>query len=185
LEVFSRRTFHTVSKQPNQHNFEILIPEKKSKKTLPLLLTCEHASQDLPGDYNWPLEDKRLVGTHWAIDLGASDLTRELSTLMEVPAILTKYSRLLIDVNRPVDSPTLFRADAEKLPVLLNSKITLDEKNERIRQFHEPYHKKLRELMMSYKPKLVVAIHSFTPMYEGKKKRTRNRNIIQSTSCPC
>ena len=37
----------------------------------PVFLTCEHASQRLPEGWSWPAPDRRLVGTHWAYDLGA------------------------------------------------------------------------------------------------------------------
>ena len=44
-------------------------------------LTCEHASVRIPDAWpaGWPTEDAAVVGTHWSIDLGAEDLTRELA----------------------------------------------------------------------------------------------------------
>jgi predicted N-formylglutamate amidohydrolase len=44
-------------------------------------LTCEHASNRIPRAWplGWPADDARVVDTHWAIDLGAEALTRELA----------------------------------------------------------------------------------------------------------
>src|SRR4051812_46092543 len=63
-----------------------------------LALTCEHASQYLPPPYSWSEADKRLIGTHWAVDLGARDLLLEVTKRVKgVTAICATTSRLLVD----------------------------------------------------------------------------------------
>ena len=42
-----------------------------------VLITCEHASERLLEPWRWSARDQRLVGTHWAYDLGAAELARE------------------------------------------------------------------------------------------------------------
>jgi len=73
--------------------------EKRSARC-PIILTCEHASERMPEPFRFPEEDAWLVGTHWAYDLGAADLTRELADAIGAAAVLSRFSRLLIDPNR-------------------------------------------------------------------------------------
>ena len=47
-----------------------------------VLVTCEHASERLPSPWSWSERDRRLVGTHWAFDLGAADLAREYAEMV-------------------------------------------------------------------------------------------------------
>ena len=49
-----------------------------------------------------------------------AELTRELSAAVAAPAVIAQFSRLLVDANRPLDSPTLFRDVADGQPVHLN-----------------------------------------------------------------
>jgi len=133
----------------------------------PVFLSCEHASQRLPEGYAWPRSDERLVGTHWAFDLGAADLVRELARELAAPAVLSRFSRLLIDPNRPEDSETLFRPDAEGLPVELNIDLTEAERQRRIDRFHRPYHDAIDDRLGAHGAEVLFSIHSFTPNYEG------------------
>jgi len=55
-----------------------------------LLLTCEHASNELPPGWNWPEADAHLVNMHWGIDIGARDLTLELVAELKCCAILAR-----------------------------------------------------------------------------------------------
>src|SRR5687767_3551561 len=78
-----------------------------------LLLSCEHASQTMPHARDWHDDDRWLLGTHWAYDIGAAELTRELARATGAPAVLAAFTRLFVDPNRPLDSPTLIREHAE------------------------------------------------------------------------
>ena len=65
----------------------------------PVLLTCEHASAELPPGYEWG-EDQWLAEMHWAVDLGVKDLLVELQRRINCPAIASCFSRLFVDINR-------------------------------------------------------------------------------------
>ena len=47
------------------------------------------------------------MGRHIAYDIGARGVTLELARLLDAPAVLTRFSRLVIDPNRGEDDPTL------------------------------------------------------------------------------
>jgi predicted N-formylglutamate amidohydrolase len=136
-----------------------------------VLVTCEHASQRMPVGWRWPDRDRRLIDTHWAYDLGAAEMTRDLATGLGAVAVLSRYTRLLIDPNRPEGSPTLFRQHADGVPVELNTTELDDvERHRRIERLWRPYHEAIdRELGMS-RASVLFAIHTFTPLYEGMRR---------------
>lgn len=137
----------------------------------PVLLTCEHASEHLPAPWSWSPADARLSGTHWAWDLGIADLVRLLAGGLEATAVLSRATRLLVDVNRPLDSDTLFRSVADGEPIALNTAITEADRAARIAQFYEPYHRAIDEEVERIQPRLILSLHSFTPVYEGGAPR--------------
>lgn len=152
-----------------------------------VVLTCEHASNALPPPWAWPPEDAWIVDTHWAVDLGIAEVTRALAHALDAPAVLARFSRLLIDANRPLDAPTLFRAIADGHPVGLNRALTDEERRVRIGALHEPYHQAADELLGRYSHALVggphpgaivLSMHSFTPIYENGPPRSMELGVL-------
>ena len=135
-----------------------------------VVFTCEHASAALPEPWTWPGEDRWLVDTHWAIDIGAADFTRRVAALMNAPAVLSRFSRLLIDPNRPLDSETLFRENAEGRTVHLNEALLEAERIRRIERFYHPYHAAVSSIVERSACDTVFSIHTFTDDYEGEKR---------------
>jgi predicted N-formylglutamate amidohydrolase len=128
-------------------------------------LTCEHASVALPEPWVWPQVDRWLVGTHWSYDPGAEELTRALAASAGWPAVLSRFSRLLVDPNRPVDDPTLFRAQAEGRVIHFNAGLSAAERERRISGFWQPYHRAADRLVGGCAAEVVCGIHTFTPVY--------------------
>src|SRR3990170_1257807 len=91
------------SPAPGQHPVEILEGSVASGA----LILCDHASNAVPPD----LGDLGLAEVefqrHIAYDIGAAAVTRSLARRLGAPAILTRFSRLVIDPNRGRDDPTL------------------------------------------------------------------------------
>ena len=132
-----------------------------------VVLTCEHASDRLPDPWVWPEADRWLVDTHWASDIGAAAFTRRVAALMNAPAVLSRFSRLLIDPNRPLGSDTLFRENAEGRIVHLNESLLEPEREHRIDRFYHPYHAAVSEMVGRSRGDTVFSIHTFTDNYEG------------------
>jgi predicted N-formylglutamate amidohydrolase len=132
-----------------------------------VVFTCEHASARLPDPWIWPEEDHWLVDTHWASDIGAGAFTREVAELMNAPAVLSRFSRLLIDPNRPLDSDTLFRKNADGRTVHLNESLLEAERQRRIDRFYHPYHAAVTAMVERSQGDTVFSIHTFTDDYEG------------------
>ena len=136
----------------------------------PILLSAEHASERLPPGWAWPAEDARLAGTHWAYDLGIAEVTREVAAALGAPAVLSRFSRLLIDPNRPLDSDTLFRREADALPVGLNAALGSEDRARRIQNYYRPYHEAVAEMVAAHPGVDMLSLHSFTPCYEGERR---------------
>lgn len=137
---------------------------------LPVVLLCEHASQSLPSPWAWSQADDWLAGTHWAIDIGAAALCRELVHELGCGALLARFSRLLIDANRPLDAQTLLRTVADGKEIALNRNISDAERTVRIAEYWTPYHQAAGALVASHPDAVVIGIHSFTPCYEGEHR---------------
>ncbi|MCA9489196.1 MAG: N-formylglutamate amidohydrolase [Myxococcales bacterium] len=143
-----------------------------------IVLTCEHASNALPAPWTWPEHDRWLVDTHWAYDLGIADVTRELARELELPAVLSRYSRLLCDVNRPADADTTFRPFADGHPVWLNQALTDAERQARIDALHAPFHSAVDHLVERTPRAAVLSMHSFTPIYEAGPPRWMEIGVL-------
>ncbi|HEX4474546.1 MAG TPA: N-formylglutamate amidohydrolase [Polyangiaceae bacterium] len=133
------------------------------------VVTCEHASERLPAPWSWPDEDRWLVGTHWAYDLGARDFALEITRAIGAVGVLARFSRLLVDPNRTTDAVDLFRTTAEGKKVALNASIDADERARRLALF-DGYHAAVAGAVAASPAKIVFSVHTFTPVYEGAKR---------------
>lgn len=130
--------------------------------TGPILLLCDHAASAVPADITLGIAPA-LMETHIAVDLGAATLTRALAARLGAPAVLGTVSRLVIDLNRPADSAGLIPLTSDGVDIPGN--IGAD-RAARIARFHAPYHRLIAQTVRRDRPRLIVAIHSFTPQLE-------------------
>ncbi|TPV92443.1 MAG: N-formylglutamate amidohydrolase [Myxococcales bacterium FL481] len=136
-----------------------------------LVITCDHASPHLPAPWSWPSTDHWLADKHWASDLGAALITRELASRLSCTAALARFSRLLVDANRDLESPTLFREVAEGRAIALNQALDDAARRSRIEQYYVPYHTTIDELVAARPQAALFSVHTFTPEYEGQPRR--------------
>jgi len=154
-------------------NYESIIIKNPK---LPLLFCCDHASNLIPKKYNKLGLDKTVLNSHIAFDIGAKKLTKVLSKRFNTSAILGKYSRLLIDLNREENHKNLIPKNSDEVIIPSNINLTKKDYQYRIDQFHNPYHTKLSyELQKMDKlffcKTALICIHSFTPSMKDKIKR--------------
>jgi len=137
-----------------------------------VVLTCEHASNQLPEGYSWSENDRvNFADTHWSYDPGSLDVAMYFAKELKCVLIYSLYSRLLCDVNRDVTSDTLFRTSGDGNPVELNQEIDYDEEQKRIIKYHHSYYYALREASMKIDPLYIISVHSFTALYEGQSRK--------------
>lgn len=133
------------------------------------VLICEHASRFIPGVYGkLGLADHDLE-RHIAWDIGAADVSRRLSQLIDAPLVLAGYSRLLIDLNRPVTSETSIPEVSETTTIPGNLNISDAERLRRIGTYFTPFQSRVAALLdaRGSRPTAIIAMHSFTPVFKG------------------
>ncbi len=136
----------------------------------PLLFLCDHAGNRLPSGYGTLGLAPSLFETHIAYDIGAAHVTRALAGAFSAPAILGVFSRLLIDLNRGPDDPTLVMQLSDGSIIPGNRGITAEEVSRRIADFHAPYHNAIASEIAGAAP-VLVSLHSFTPAWKGAKRK--------------
>ncbi|GEP05913.1 N-formylglutamate amidohydrolase [Methylobacterium oxalidis] len=135
-----------------------------------LLLICDHASNFVPEDIGLGVAEAEFA-RHIAYDIGAAGVTRALARHLGAPAILTRFSRLIIDPNRGRADPTLVMRLSDGAVVPGNARIDEAGKAERIARFYEPFDRAIdvavAEGEAAGAPPAIVTIHSFTPYWRG------------------
>jgi len=153
-------------------DFEIIRPERKGR--VPLLFVCDHASNQLPQAYGTLGLARNVLGTHIAHDIGAGTVTRNLASRFGAPAVLAKWSRLLIDLNRGSDDPTLVMKLSDGSIIKGNAAADATEIASRISRFYEPYHAAIEGELQSFflegQVPSLVSIHSFTPIWKSERR---------------
>jgi predicted N-formylglutamate amidohydrolase len=134
-----------------------------------LLLLCDHASNALPpGGLGL---DPILTATHIAHDIGAAAVTRTLAAAYGAPAFLGAWSRLLIDLNRGADDPTVVMKLSDGSIIPGNAHADAAEVARRIAAFHAPYHAAIAVALNDMaRDAVVISIHSFTPAWKGRPR---------------
>lgn len=168
MSASALRRFDTFA--PDSHPVEIVPGSLDSG----VLILCDHASNAVPpdlGDLGLPESEFQR---HIAYDIGAAAVTRSLAHRLGAPAILTRFSRLVIDPNRGRDDPTLVMRLSDGAIVPGNARVDEAEILRRIARFYDPYDAAITAavdaaLEAGYPP-VIVTIHSFTPIWRGWRR---------------
>jgi len=132
-----------------------------------IILLADHARNALPLRYGTLGLDRKQFSRHIAYDIGAEQVTTGLARRLQCPALLTLFSRLLIDPNRGIDDPTLVMRLSDGAVISGNAYIDEAERAYRIAQFHAPYHSAItREIdaaLAEGTVPVLFSVHSFTP----------------------
>ena len=140
-----------------------------------LVLLADHATNRLPQRYGRLGLPPGAFERHIAYDIGIEGLTRGLARRLGAPAVMSRFSRLLIDPNRGEDDPTLVMKISDGAIVPGNHPITEEEWNHRLDTFHRPYHGAVAEMngrvaAAGGRAPLVISLHSFTPAWKGQPR---------------
>ena len=136
-----------------------------------ILILCDHAENTIPEPFaNLGLRSEDL-NRHIAYDLGAAPVAERLAKLLSAPALISCFSRLLIDPNRGLDDPTLIMQISDGLVVPGNAALDEAAIAARVARYYTPYHQAIeREIdagIAAGKPPVVVSVHSFTQAWKG------------------
>lgn len=153
--------------------FELINPEG----TAPVLLICDHASRAVPaGLDNLGLSDD-VLAEHIGWDIGAAAVTRRMAEILNAPAVLCGYSRLVIDCNRLPGDPTSIPPVSDAMPVPGNQDLTEVAEQARADAVFQPYHRAIDDALAHLWRRLpgtapaLVSVHTFTPRMRSGEPR--------------
>lgn len=134
------------------------------------VLVCDHASHRVPQRLGTLGLAAVQLTDHIGWDPGAADVARRLAAHLDVPLVLSGYSRLVIDCNRPLRSAASIVEQSAGVPVPGNRGLAPVERALRVQALFRPYHDAIAQLLdgRSRRPSLLFSIHSFTPVLDGR-----------------
>jgi predicted N-formylglutamate amidohydrolase len=136
-----------------------------------IILLCDHATNAVPAALGTLGLPAGQMQRHIAYDIGAAAMTRAMAATLNAPAILTNFSRLLIDPNRGPEDPTLVRQISDGAIIPANYGISAAGVAARVAQYYAPYDAAITvaidHAMRAGHPPAIIAIHSFTPQMQG------------------
>ncbi len=137
-----------------------------------VLLLCDHADNAIPAHYGDLGLSREALQRHIAYDIGAAMLTRGLALALRAPAVLARFSRLLIDPNRGADDPTLVMRISDGAIIPGNARVDAAEIERRRALYWAPYRDRadaMAQAMLAKGPApVVISIHSFTPSWRDR-----------------
>jgi predicted N-formylglutamate amidohydrolase len=145
--------------------------EENAAGRSPFLFTCDHYGRSIPrilGDLGLPASE---LTRHIAWDIGIAGVAHALSKKLNAHLIAQRYSRLVIDCNRPPTAPSSIPRISEATVIPGNEGLAGDETKARRRAIFDPYHRRIAEViaqrLRASMPTVLVSLHSFTPVYAG------------------
>jgi predicted N-formylglutamate amidohydrolase len=140
----------------------------------PFLLTCDHYGRLIPrrlGDLGLPESE---LTRHIAWDIGIAGVAEALSSHLDAHLIAQRYSRLVIDCNRPPASASSIPRLSEATTIPGNEAMAGDDAESRRAAIFDPYHRRIADViekrLRDGVPTVLVSLHSFTPVYAGVER---------------
>jgi predicted N-formylglutamate amidohydrolase len=147
------------------------VSEQNAAGRSPFLLTCDHYGRTIPqalGDLGLPASE---LTRHIAWDIGIAGVAERLAKHLDAHLIAQRYSRLVIDCNRPPGAASSIPLISEATTIRGNEGLTREEAKARRQAIFDPYHRRIHEVidrrLRESIPTVLVSLHSFTPVYAG------------------
>lgn len=138
------------------------------------LFVCEHASRMIPKSLGTLGLEDEVLESHIAWDPGALNVAKLLAERFSSPLVYQRYSRLAYDCNRPPEAAGAMPQTSEVYRVPGNERLAADERQARVDEIYLPFHAAVSELIEKRRglglETVLVTVHSFTPIYFGKKR---------------
>ena len=146
------------------------------------LILCDHASNRVPPSINGGtlgISDEDM-GRHIAFDIGAAGVALRLAERLDAPAVMSDFSRLVIDPNRGEDDPTLIRRLYDETIIPGNRSIDEAARAFRLETCYRPYHMAVERMAARRPDTVIVSIHSFTPQLRHHEPRPWHTGLLYS-----
>ena len=140
-----------------------------------MLIVADHAMRLLPQEYGRLGLPEQEFERHIAYDIGVEGAVRHLTRMTGAPAIMARFSRLLIDPNRGEDDPTLIRQIYDGAVIPGNYPLYEAERQIRIQRFFKPFRNQVLESAALCDAAcggscMIISMHSFTPVMAGRAR---------------
>lgn len=136
-----------------------------------IVLCCDHAGRRVPRRLGRLGLAEPEFDRHIAWDIGAAAVSRLISEALDAALVEQVYSRLVIDCNRPVQADSSIPLVSEATPIPGNGALEEADRARRRTGIFAPYHAELAAVLDerggAERPTVLVAMHSFTPVYLG------------------
>lgn len=152
--------------------------------SLGVVLTCEHASWQLPPDVDLGVDqDARQSQSGW--DHGAFEIAEHISEVLGLPVHAGAFTRMFVDLNRPADHADVIPINSYGAPVPGNARLSASERAARIATFHAPYWDAVRrDVSARLRDRggvLHFSSHSFDPSLDPRN-RTYDVGVLYDPS---
>ncbi len=145
--------------------------ERNATGRSPFLLTSDHYGRLLPKKLGHLGLSESEFARHIAWDIGIAGVAERLSDQLDAHLIAQRYSRLVIDCNRPIGAASSIPAFSEATAIPGNEGLSREHAEARRREIFDPYHVRIGEAIdaraRDERPTVLVSLHSFTPVYAG------------------
>jgi len=151
--------------------FEIYNPGGRA----PFVIVSDHANRRVPN----ALGNMGLMAEHFdqhiAYDIGTDMIARRLADRLDARAVISTYSRLVIDLNRQPGDPGCIPEISDGITIPANCNLSDEQTACRIETLHTPYHEAINREIASVwkrdgKPPALFSMHSFTPSMNGQDR---------------
>ncbi len=156
-----------------------LLPGKPGQ---PWILLGDHAGSLFPGktkQLGLSLADRER---HITYDLGIKALLERLFILTGATILMGNYSRLVIDLNRPLSYADSVTLQSDGIPIPGNQDLDDRDVQQRQEEIFWPYHRAIEATLKNLlghglKPK-IMSLHSFCCQLQGSEKRPWHAGVL-------
>ncbi|RDV14754.1 N-formylglutamate amidohydrolase [Pontibacter diazotrophicus] len=134
---------------------------------LAFVLSCEHGGNKVPAAFAHLFKGQQeLLSSHRGYDIGAKELFEELKGDAHA-AFFADTTRLLVELNRSLNSKSIFSSVTNNLPE--------PEKQQVLQEYYHPYRqaveKQIQSCITAGRQVLHLSVHTFTPVLEGEVRQ--------------
>ena len=127
-----------------------------------VVIISDHASNRVPPGVHLGIAARHME-EHIAIDIGVAAVAERMVALGGAEAAwLGHVSRLVCDLNRDEMTPGVIPLASDGVAIPGNA-LDAAGREQRLEQYHRPYHSGLEALLAAHEPALILSLHSFTP----------------------